>query len=134
VKPVVLPELRYGRLWMLGGICLLIGITLLSLMPGEQLPTVRVWDKLLHILAYVALAFWFASITVRRSHAWVATGLMVYGVLIELTQGQMSLGRQADLFDLGANAVGIAGGLLIALTPLGRWASWLESRQRQTVP
>jgi VanZ family protein len=134
VKLALQPDLRHGRLWMLGGICLVAGITVLSLMPGEKLPEVPVWDKYLHIMAYVALAFWFGSITMRRSHAWIAAGLMSYGVFIELLQGQMGVGRQADLADLLANMAGIAAGLLLALTPLGRWARWLESWQRQTVP
>lgn len=134
MKPVVLPELRYGRLWILGGICLVIAIAVLSLMPGNQLPEVGLWDKFQHILAYVALAFWFGGITTRRCHAWIAAGLMAFGALIELLQGRMGWGRQADLFDLGANAAGIAAGLLLTLTPLGRWARWLESWQRQTVP
>jgi VanZ family protein len=134
VKPAVLPELHYSRVWLLGGFCLATGIAVLSLMPVEKLPEVRVWDKFQHILAYVALGFWFCSITTRRSHAWIAVGLLAYGVLIELLQGQMGMGRQADMFDLGANAAGIASGWLLALTPLGRWAHWLESWQRQIFP
>jgi VanZ family protein len=134
VTPVVLPELRHGRLWVTGGVCLAVAIAVLSLVPGEQLPEVRLWDKLQHILAYVALACWFASIVVRRKHVWVVLALLCFGALIELLQGQMGLGRQADLHDLGANALGIAAGLLLALTPLGRWAVWLESAQRQTLP
>jgi VanZ family protein len=134
VSPEVLPDLRYRRSWLLGGICLAVAILVLSLLPGEQLPQVRVWDKLQHMLAYVALSLWFGSITPRRSYAWTAAGLLAYGAVIELLQGWMEQGRHADLSDLGANATGIAAGLLLALTPLGRWPHWLESWQRQTVP
>ena len=134
MKPAVLPGLRYGQWWMLGGFFLALAILALSILPGEQLPDVKLWDKFQHILAYVALALWFGGITPRRSHGWVAGGLMAYGILIEFLQGWMQQGRQADLFDLGANATGIAAGLLLALTPLGRWAQWLESWQRQTAP
>jgi len=134
VKPAVRPELRYGRLWMAGGVLLAAFITVLSLLPGDQLPQVRIWDKFQHILAYVALAFWFGSIVVRRRYLLLVVALMCFGVCIELLQGQMGWGRQADLFDLGANATGIAVGMLLALTPLGRWALWIESWQRQTAP
>jgi VanZ family protein len=133
VKPVAVPGLRFWRFWMLGGCGLALAITVLSLMPVEQLPEVKLSDKIEHILAYVALALWFGSIVARRRLLWLALALMLFGALIELLQGAMGLGRQADLHDLGANAAGIAGGLLLALTPLGRWAHWLESWQRQTV-
>jgi hypothetical protein len=133
VTRVLLPELRHGRLWMTGGVCLAIAIAVLSLLPGEKLPQVELGDKFQHILAYVALSFWFAGIVVRRKHAGLVLALMCFGALLELLQGQMGLGRQADFFDLGANALGIATGLLLAFTPLGRWALWLESAQRQTV-
>jgi hypothetical protein len=134
VRPAVLPDLRHRWLWKLGGLCLALAVLVLSLLPVEQLPQVRVWDKFQHMLAYVALALWFGSITPRRRYAWIAAGLMAYGAFIELLQGWMEQGRHADLSDLGANATGIAAGLLLALTPLGRWAHWLESWQRQTVP
>jgi VanZ family protein len=134
VKLALLPELRYRSFWILGGVCLALVITYLSLAPGDQLPEVRLWDKFEHVLAYVALAMWFGGITVRRGHLWVALALIGYGVLIELLQGWMGLGRQAELYDLGADAAGIIAGLLLALTPVGRWAVWLESLQRQTAP
>jgi VanZ family protein len=132
VTPAALPGLRYWRLWMLCGVGLVLVITWLSLAPLEQLPEVKMSDKLEHMLAYVALAFWFGSLTARRSLGWVALALMGYGALIELFQDGMQWGRQGDVRDLGANALGIAAGLLLVLTPLGRWARWLESQLRQT--
>ena len=39
----------------------------------------------------------------------------------------MALGREADAMDLLSDAVGIVIGLVIAATPLGGWARWLES-------
>jgi VanZ family protein len=134
VKARVLPGLRYWRFWVLGGLGLAAVITVLSLMPAHHLPEAGLSDKVEHILAYVALAFWFGGITARRSYGWLASILIVYGVLIELLQAWMGWGRHADLYDVVADAAGIATGLLLALTPAGRWASWLESMQRQTAP
>jgi VanZ family protein len=125
-----MPGLRYWRLWMMCGLFLALVITWLSLMPVEQLPEVKLSDKVEHILAYVALAFWFGSLTTRRNLGWVAVILMGYGVLIELLQEWMQWGRQGDVYDLGADVLGIAAGLLLVLTPLGRWARWLESQLR----
>jgi VanZ family protein len=131
VKPAASVELRYWRFWALGGLALALVILVLSLMPAEQLPEVRISDKVEHILAYVALAFWFGSICARRRFVWIALMLIGYGLLVELLQGGMGWGRQADLYDLIADAAGIAAGLLLAMTPLGGWARWLESWQRQ---
>ena len=48
------------------------------------------------------------------------------GVLVEVLQGMMQLGRQADIYDVYADIVGISGAVLLALTPLGRWPNWVE--------
>jgi VanZ family protein len=77
-------------------------------------------------LAFAMLAFWFGSILVRRDLLWLALALVVFGGLIELAQGMMRMGRHADLLDLVADSVGVVVGLLLALTPLGRWAGFIE--------
>lgn len=128
MKPVILPELRYPRLWLAVGLTLAAVIAVLSLLPSKELPDLRVSDKVEHTLAYVALGFCFASVIVRRDWFWLALSLLAFGALIELAQGVMHLGRNADARDLVANAVGISLGLLLAWTPLGMWARWLEVR------
>ncbi|MEO8314882.1 MAG: VanZ family protein [Pseudomonadota bacterium] len=131
MQPIVRPDLRFPRFWLLGGLTMVLIITFLSLMPGDKLPDAHLSDKVEHILAYVALALWFGGIMTRSSYLLIVLALLAFGVLIELLQGGMGWGRQADLLDLGADAVGIAAGLLLALTPVGRWARWLESLQHQ---
>ncbi len=126
MNPVVLPELRYRRFWFGAGVAIALVIAVVCLMPGRKLPDVPVSDKTEHLLAFAMLAFWFGSILVRRDLFWLVLALLAFGGLIELAQGAMRLGRQADLHDVYADAVGIAIGLAVALTPLGRWASWLE--------
>jgi VanZ family protein len=128
VNPVLRPELRYRRLWFVVGLVLAGIITYLSLLPVRYLPTVHLWDKLEHALAYVALAFWFGSVVVRRDIFWVGLALLAFGGLIELVQGWMGMGRSAELRDLLADGVGILFGLLLVLSPLGRVPAWLESR------
>jgi hypothetical protein len=49
------------------------------------------------------------------------------GGVIELLQGAMGLGRDAEWLDLVADTLGVALGLVLVLTPLGRWARWFES-------
>lgn len=128
MKPVVLPELRYRRLWFGVGIAIALAIAVVCLLPGSKLPDVRVSDKLEHLVAFAMLAFWFGSILVRRDFFWLAVALIAFGGLIELAQGAMRYGREADIRDLLADSIGVLLGLALALTPLGGWARWLESR------
>jgi VanZ family protein len=125
MNPVLLPELRYRRLWLGLGLALAAVILLLSLLPNKDLPDIHLWDKAKHTLAYVALAFWFGSVVVRRDYLWLALVLIAFGGAIELLQAQV--GRDAEWGDLLADAVGTTVGLLLALTPLGSWARRFES-------
>lgn len=125
MNPVLLPELRFRRLWMAVGLALAGLIALLSLLPSGDLPDVHIWDKLKHTAAYVALAFWFGSVVVRRDYFWLGLIIVAFGGAIELLQAQV--GRDAEWGDLLADGVGTTIGLLLALTPLGCWARWLES-------
>ncbi len=128
MNPVLRPELRYRRLWFVVGLLLAGATTYLSLLPVGYLPAVHLWDKLEHALAYVAMAFWFGCVMVRRDILWVGLALLAFGGLIELLQGWMGMGRSTDLFDLVADGVGILLGLLLVISPLGRVPAWLEAR------
>jgi VanZ family protein len=126
VKPILQPGLRFSRTWFAVGVLIAIAIAVVSLMPPSKLPDLRVSDKFEHALSYFLLAFWFASVIVRRDYLVLVLSLLAFGGAIELVQDWMKLGRQADVLDLAADAVGIALGVALAATPLGRWAQWLE--------
>jgi hypothetical protein len=124
----VLPGLRYGRLWVFLGMLLLVGILVGSLLPGQAVPALGMSDKIKHFLAFALLAFWFGSIVVRGDLPWVAVAAVALGGLIELLQLVMGLGRDAEWLDLLADTIGVAVGLALVLTPLGRWVRWFETR------
>lgn len=126
MNPVILPDLRFRHLWFGIGLAMVAAVTVLFLMPGGKLPAVRLWDKLSHAIVFVALAFWFASILVRRDLVWLVLALVAFGALIELVQAAMRAGRQAEWMDVVADSIGVLIGLSLALTPLGRWAYWIE--------
>jgi VanZ family protein len=128
VNPVLRPELRYRRLWFFVGLVLAAAITVVCLLPSSDLPSFHLWDKLEHALAWVALAFWFGSVVVRRDIVCVGVCLVALGGAIELLQGWMALGRSADIKDLLADSVGILIGVLLVASPLGRVPLWLETK------
>ncbi|WP_432259958.1 VanZ family protein [Cupriavidus sp. TMH.W2] len=86
-------------------------VLVLSLLPPSQpLPTTG-WDKANHMLAFAVL-----GVLGRRAyagHGWaVWLGLLAYGGLIELLQGQTGY-RDADWLDLLADCIGLAAGMAL---------------------
>ena len=126
MKPVLLTTLRYPRAWLCLGLLMALFITVMSLLPANNLPSLGISDKIEHAAAYAVLAFWFASVMGRWDYLYLFLALLAFGGGIEIAQGLMGLGREADLLDLAADASGTVVGLGLAATPLGRWASFIE--------
>lgn len=120
--------LRFPKLWLgLGWLAVALAI-LVCLMPMQQLPqSPNVSDKTEHFIAYLLLSTWFAGIYPRSRYWVIALGLGVLGVLIEIAQGSMGLGREGDVRDVLANCTGVLAGLLLSWWWLGGWAQRLES-------
>ncbi|WP_394246065.1 VanZ family protein [Vibrio profundi] len=97
--------------WLLFTIVIALIITGLSLYPVESLPPVPGTDKTHHFIAYGALAF---PIALARPKKWlfVIAGLLVCSGVIELVQPYVN--RYGEWLDLGANALGLVVGTLIA--------------------
>ena len=119
-------RLRHARIWYVFGAVLTLLVVVASLVPARDLPRLRVSDKLEHVLAYLALALWFGGLAAPRSYLRLALGLLVLGGGIEIAQGLMGLGREADWRDFEADALGVALGLSLCLAGLRHWAVWLE--------
>lgn len=128
MKPVLLPTLRYPRAWFAAGVLLAIGITIASLVPAQDLPSIGVPDKIEHAFAYVLLGFWFASVIARWDYVYLVLALLALGGGIEIAQGLMGWGRQADWRDFLADGVGVLIGVGLAATRLGHWANFVEDR------
>ena len=99
----------------------LLGVTVLSVLPTPQMDGLES-DKLNHLIAYTVLTLLLVLAlsgdrTLPRGY-WVALlSLLLYGALIEVVQHYT--GRQFDLMDMVANAVGVllgAGAGLLART------------------
>lgn len=93
-------------------------ILYVALAPGHALPDVSLWDKAEHAVAWggltlMGLAFW-------PGRRWaVAAYALALGLVVEVGQATMDLGRMGDWRDLLADAVGVAAALGLAAL-LGR--------------
>ena len=126
--------LRYAGRWQAVS-----AVLLLAVLAGAVMPAVWLWpdrvrivswldhiDKWAHLLVFAFLAVWFAG-QYRRSAYWrIAAGLVGFGILIELCQGLISY-RSAEWPDLGADVIGIAAGLSLALIGAGGWCLAAEN-------
>lgn len=119
-------------LWLVG--FLLIGVVLYyCLIPGPQVPKMPFNDKIEHFAAHFALAAWFAGLVPRRGWWKILLGLVVLGVSIEIAQGLMHDGRDADFRDELANFCGAVAGLGASWVGLARWpelAAWLLGQRK----
>jgi VanZ family protein len=98
-----------------------------SLAPAKALPPLGESDKLWHAGTYFVVMAYFSQIYVPlRMRLVVAVALIALGVGIEFIQPYFN--RQFDWHDAFANGVGVAGALLISLSPLGLILRHVDSR------
>jgi VanZ family protein len=100
-------------------------VTVLAVVPAPPRQMDLGWDKLNHVAAFSALAVcavfgWRSSRAARIS---VLLSLLAFGGAIELLQLQLP-NRSGEWTDLGADAIGIGLGALLAL-------QWLRRRKEQ---
>ena len=114
-------------------------LTLVTLthIPAEQTPPVAVSDKLLHLLAYLALS-WLVCATwstrrdlTGRDISKVIGALVVFAALDELLQ--IPVGRHCDIMDWLADAAGVVGGA-VAYLATRRWVDRALSGQKNPHP
>ena len=97
--------------WLLLTVLIVMAITVLSLYPLDNLPSVPGTDKTHHFIAYGALAF---PVALARPEKWLLfiLGFLVYSGVIELVQPYVN--RYGEWLDLGANGLGLFVGIVIA--------------------
>jgi VanZ family protein len=127
-------SLRYRSWWIVGGLAMVLAIIVTSLLPSSSLPSVQVWDKFEHAVAYFVLAAWFGGIVRPDRYRRLALALLALGIAVEVSQQAMGLGRTADLRDVLANAIGIVLGLAIAVLGVSGWMRGVERMLGVAVP
>jgi VanZ family protein len=119
------PRLKLVKIWYLLGGFLLLMVATVSLMP---VPDVGVNDKFSHLVTYFFLGGWFSLLAANRAAlGWTITGLIAYGILLELLQG-MTDHRYAEWGDVLANASGTMVGILLYFSPLPRLLVYIDSK------
>ena len=95
-------------------------ITVGSLIPPKNIVQVKVpsFDKVIHLCAYFVLALsWLLAYSKKsynvKHHLTVAFLVVVYGIIIEVLQGTITSVRQADVYDMIANFMGVLFALLV---------------------
>ena len=127
------PEFRKSFPWTLASNLVVWGAIVVNLLPPDDISAFEgTNDKVLHTIGYALLAVWFGGLYPKPRYGWVAAGLVALGILIEIAQGAMHLGRTADVRDALADCGGIVLGLTLAWIGLGRWALWVHSLFRRT--
>lgn len=93
-----------------------IALVWVCLMPLKKLPDLGVSfsDKIFHSLTYAILAFlWFNTFFFQfkknkiTAIVYASVISIIFGIIIEVSQGVFTATRQADMFDVLANSLGV---------------------------
>ena len=91
-----------------------LGITILSLMPPSSSVEIKVNDKIGHFIAYCILMV-NLGLLIKSKHYIVAIGSIIgYGCLMEFFQGFVP-GRTVSWLDVLANSLGVGIGILVLI-------------------
>jgi VanZ family protein len=120
------PGLRLAWLWWSVGWAMVVYITVSCLEPARYVPNLHLWDKAEHALAFFGMSVWFGGLVRRGRYPLIAVLMLLFGGAIEIAQGTMGLGRDADIMDWLADSVGIALALGVLYLGLGGWMLCIE--------
>jgi len=124
--PRATPSLRLARFWWGVGWAMVLYITISCLEPARYVPNLHLWDKAEHALGFFGMSVWFGGLVRRGRYPLLAVLMLVFGGAIEIAQGTMGLGRDADIKDWLADSVGIGAALGLLYLGLGGWARRIE--------
>lgn len=110
--------------WVLGGVLVTVALVV-CLMPMPHVPTpYRFGDKIAHMLGHAALAVYFTGLVARPRWWKIFVFLFLFGIVVELLQANMNLGRDGDVRDVLGNVAGALLGLLLGYLGLSKWTGW----------
>ena len=126
---------RLKPLWIAGGAAFVLLVIYLSVTPDPvRAPTVDNF-KTGHIVAYAWCMLWFAQIwRGLGKRIAVALALIALGIALEFLQDMLPWHRDFAVADMVDDAIGVATGYALALTPLGGVLSRLRAAKAPTSP
>jgi VanZ family protein len=78
-----------------------------ALAPGDDTAGLIPWDKAKHFIVFYGLTF-LATMALPKSRFWkIAVVLLGFGIAIEILQSLPIVGRDADIFDVAADVLGV---------------------------
>jgi VanZ family protein len=114
------------RGWWVFGVVLVAVALVVCLIPMPNMPTTyRFGDKVAHMLGHAALALYFTGLVERRRWWRIFAFLLVFGIVVEILQATMNIGRDGDARDVLGNVGGCLLGLLLGYLGFARWPIWL---------
>jgi hypothetical protein len=119
-------SVQHARLWHCVGIGLILIVVVSSLVPAGSLPHLGMSDKLEHMIAYGGLALCYGGLVMPRHYVYLGLALLALGGGIEIAQGLMGWGRDADWRDFYADTLGTALGLSLCMAGLRYWPRWAD--------
>ena len=121
------------RLWWALGVLIVAAAVVVCLLPNADLPpSFSFNDKLSHVFGHALMAVYFSGLVARARWWKIFVFQLLLGVCIEIAQGTMHIGREADVIDVIANSIGALLGLGAARLGLARWpeaAAWILGRR-----
>ena len=120
-------NLRWFKLWSVIGWLIITSVIYLSLTPDPIEIDMEQGDKLGHILAYFVMMIWFSQLYLRRMHAWLASGFIALGIILEYVQGWSGY-RDFEYMDMLADAIGVTVAWVLGGTMMARLLISLERK------
>jgi VanZ family protein len=85
------------------------------------------FDKVAHIISYTSLSFsWFLAVCLKNRYSLkpiiIISSITFYGIIIEVIQGNYTPSREADIYDVLANTIGVIIGYKI-------FVLWIQKRK-----
>ncbi|MCM2302926.1 MAG: VanZ family protein [Flavobacteriaceae bacterium] len=85
------------------------------------------FDKIAHLISYLSLSFsWFLALCLKNESNLktiiIVLSITIYGIIIEIIQGNYTPNREADFYDVLANTIGVLIGLVLFIL-------WIQKRK-----
>lgn len=111
----------HKRVLLILTICYTLVIAVLSLVNIKSLPKLgsSFDDKIFHALAYGVLALlWYSTLNrlkIAKPIFITALVSIIYGIILEVLQGQLTIVRSLEMLDVLANCIGVIIALLFII-------------------